>query len=159
MDMRTDAPGMLEAVLPHETTHTVLAGHFGSHAVPRWVDEGVAVLTEPTEKLVQHRRNLLRCCQENQLFGLRELMQLDNYPEPRRIGAFYAQSVALVEFLTSQKGPLVFTQFVRDALREGYEPSLRRHYGWDFNQLETAWQQQVLGGANVAATRASRPGN
>jgi hypothetical protein len=33
-----------------------------------------------------------------------------------------------VDFLSRQKGPQVFSQFVRDGLREGYEPALRRHY-------------------------------
>src|SRR5262249_8797048 len=37
-----DSAEMLTAVLPHETTHVVLAGNFGDQAVPRWVDEGIA---------------------------------------------------------------------------------------------------------------------
>ena len=51
MDMRCDNPNMLDAVLPHETTHVVLAGMFGSFFVPRWADEGIAVLTEPDSEL------------------------------------------------------------------------------------------------------------
>lgn len=151
MDMRLDGPGMMDAVLPHETTHIVLAGQFGPFPVPRWADEGIAVLTEPEEKLQNHRRNLLRFHQEGRLFGLRELLQLENYPEPSRVGAFYAQSTALCDFLTRQKGPTVLTQFVRDGLREGYDAALRRHYGWDFPQLEAHWQQQVLGDLNRVA--------
>ena len=42
---------MLEAILPHETTHVVLAGMFGNHDVPRWVDELFAGLDDhPTTR-------------------------------------------------------------------------------------------------------------
>ena len=143
--MRCDHQNMLETVLPHETTHVVLAGMFGPHAVPRWADEGIAVLTEPSDKVQQHRQNLIRSHQEGQLFRVVELLQMEDYPQPRRIGAFYAQSVSLVDFLTRQRGPRVLTEFLRDGLREGYELSLRRHYGWSFSDLETTFGQHVLG--------------
>jgi tetratricopeptide (TPR) repeat protein len=147
MDMHCDNPQMLETVLPHETTHVVLAGKFGPGQVPRWADEGMAVLTEPPEKVSMHRRNLTRCRQEGQLFAVRDLMQLGNYPAAQRISAFYAQSVSLVDFLSRQRGPVVFAQFLRDGLREGYEPALTRYYGFrDFADLEQRWSQQELAG-------------
>ncbi len=151
MDLRLDNPGVLDGVLPHEATHVVLAGQFGQFAVPRWADEGIAVLSEPAEKIEPHRRNLQKFHSEGLLFGLRELMELQDYPQARRVGAFYAQSVALVEFLANQKGAPVFTEFVRDGLRNGYESALRKHYGCDFVQLEQQWQQQVLAGVNRVA--------
>lgn len=151
MDIRLDVPDALEAVLPHEATHVVLAGQFGQHAVPRWADEGIAVLTEPEEKIRQHRRNLQKQHQDGLTFTARQLMEMVDYPSPRRVPAFYAQSVMLVEFLTSQKGPTVFTAFVRDGLRRGYEAALRQHYGWDFPTLEQRFAQQVLGESRVAA--------
>jgi hypothetical protein len=152
MHMRLDAAGMLEAVLPHETTHVVLAGRFGPFPVPRWADEGIAVLTEPEAKVQQHRQNLVRCQQDGVFFGLKELMTMEKYPtEPMRVTAFYAQSVALVELLTRQRGPTVFTSFVRDGLREGYEAALQRHYGMTFAQLQQAWNQHVLGAQKLAS--------
>ena len=147
MDMRQDATGMVDAVLPHETTHVVLAGMFGIVEVPRWCDEGIAVLSEPDEKIAAHRRNLGKHHQEGQLFGLKELMELKDYPAPRRIGAFYAQSVVLTEFLTRQKGPRVLTDFVKDGIRQGYDASLQKHYGMTFTQLEQLWQQEVINDA------------
>ena len=39
MEIRGEAKQLLNSVLPHEVTHTVLAHHFG-RAVPRWADEG-----------------------------------------------------------------------------------------------------------------------
>ncbi|HZZ81374.1 MAG TPA: hypothetical protein VFE62_22925 [Gemmataceae bacterium] len=146
MDMRMDGAGVLDAVLPHETTHVVLAGMFGNVPVPRWADEGIAVLTEPAEKIAMHRRNLLRHHQEGQLFGLKELMELKDYPHSRRVNAFYAQSVALCDFLTAERGPKTLTDFVRDGVRTGYDAALRRHYNMTFAELETRWTQKVLNG-------------
>lgn len=160
MDLRCDNPSLLAAVLPHETTHVVLAGMFGPHHVPRWADEGIAVLTEPADKVEQHRRNLLRFQREGLLFPVKELLQLQDYPQPNRIGAFYAQSVFVVDFLSRQRGHQVLTAFVRDGLRDGYEAALRKHYGFqDFAALQASWDQQLtadLNGTTVSSGLAAR---
>ena len=153
LDVRHDLAAMTETVLPHETTHVVLAGMFDSFHVPRWADEGIAVLSEPDAKIDQHRRNLLKNQKEGHLFGLKELMELKDYPQPRRIGAFYAQSVVLVEFLTQKRGPKVFTDFIKDGLRNGYETALQRHYSMTFTQLDQAWQQQVINNTERFASK------
>jgi hypothetical protein len=146
IDLHCDENSILAAVLPHETTHVVLAGNFGTQPVPRWVDEGIAVLTEPREKIDRHLRNLPRHHQENQLFTLRSLIQMNDYPEPQRIGPFYAQSVSVVEFLAHEKDPQTFTQFVREGLRAGYENALVRYYGLrTFEELEQRWRSYALG--------------
>src|SRR5262249_44889011 len=116
----------------------------------------IAVLTEPADVVEQHRRNLARLAKDNELFDLRELMQLPDYPPARRVGAFYAQSVSLVEYLSQLRGPVVFCHFVRDGLREGYEAALRKHYGiTSFDELQDRWGQHaapglVRGAANSA---------
>jgi hypothetical protein len=145
--LHCDDPNMLVAVLPHEATHVVLAGQFGEQQVPRWADEGLAVLSEPREKIERHLRNVSRCRQDGLLFTLHQLVQLSDYPDPRYIGAFYAQSVSLVEYLASERGPRVFVEFLRDGLRGGYEAALQRHYGCQgFADLEQRWTQYVANG-------------
>lgn len=153
MDMHCDQNGMLETVLPHETTHTVLAGMFGPADVPRWLDEGVAVLSETSSTIEQYRRNLIRFHREGSLYTVRDLMQMHDFPSSQRIKQFYAQSVFLVEFLTTQRGPLTFSEFARDGLREGYELALRRHYGWSFADLEARWNQYVVAESERLASR------
>lgn len=153
LDLRCDQNGLVEAVLPHEATHVVLAGRFGKHPVPRWADEGIAVLSEPTHKIEQHRRNLLREAQAGKLFALKQLMEMNDYPHPKRIGAFYAQSVFLVDFLTRAKGPVVFTAFVRDGLDTGWDGALRRHYGLDHGTLEARFRTEVLQAGQPLAAR------
>jgi hypothetical protein len=152
IDLRCDNKNLLRAVLPHETTHVVLAGRFGKFLVPRWADEGMAVLTEPDDKVSLHRKNLERCRKSGQLFSFRSLMQMDEYPQARLVGAFYAQSVSLVEYLSRRKGAVVFSQFLRDALRDGYAPALRKHYNFQsFDELQTAWSRDTFGEKRQAA--------
>jgi tetratricopeptide (TPR) repeat protein len=145
IELRCDNPDLLPAVLPHETTHVVLAGQFGRHPVPRWVDEGVAVLTEPAHKVSLHLKNLSKFQQQQTLFHVRELIELRDYPHPERIGPFYAQSVSLVDYLTRERGPLVFCKFVQDGLAQGYESALRKHYNiQSYSELQSHWSQHVL---------------
>jgi hypothetical protein len=156
MDLHCDDPGMLGAVLPHETTHVVLAGNFGDHPVPRWVDEGIAVLSEPREKIDRHLRNLPRHRQQGELFPLRQLIQMSDYPpEPHRVGAFYAESVSVVDFLSRQRGPEVFTQFIREGMQSGFERAVQKYYGCrSFEDLESQWVAFAFAGSDTGVAQA-----
>lgn len=152
IDLHCDDVNLLTCVLPHEATHVVLAGRFGSHPVPRWADEGMAVLSEPPEKVERHRRNLHHCRQQGQYFSLRQLMELADYPDPRAIPAFYAQSVSLVEFLVRERGPRVFSEFLRQGLQTGYESALEQHYGIrGYAELEQRWLRSLDSGTITRA--------
>jgi hypothetical protein len=146
IDLHCDDANLLTAVLPHETTHVVLAGEFGEQLLPRWADEGMAVLTEPRDKVDRHLQNLARSRQERQLYHLQDLVRFDDYPrEPRSIGVFYAESVSLVDYLCSLRGPQTFTLFMHDGFRYGYEKALERNYGMrSFAELEQRWEQFAL---------------
>ncbi len=137
---------VVNGVLPHEVTHAVLAGRFGGERVPRWADEGMAILAEAPSRIKLHLHYLPRWREEDLLFRMQELISMREYPEPRLVGAFYAQSVSLVEFLMSQKGGArSFADFVRDGERDGYAASLRRHYGWTFAELDRHWKRYAFG--------------
>jgi len=93
-----------------------------------------------------HRKNLARCRQSGQLFTVRELMESNDYPEARRVSAFYAQSVSLVDFLARERGSVAFSQFLRDALKDGYQAALRKHYKYQsFEELEACWKKSAFG--------------
>ncbi|HWG42902.1 MAG TPA: hypothetical protein VN688_08965 [Gemmataceae bacterium] len=135
-----DRDDLLLGVLPHEVTHAILAGHFGGERVPRWADEGMAILAETPSRIEMHLRYLPRWRADELLFRMGDLIRMRDYPEPRAIGAFYAQSVSLVDFLTHEKGAERFAAFVRDGERDSYTASLRRHYGWSFAELDRRWK-------------------
>jgi hypothetical protein len=119
----------------------------------------MAVLTEPHERIGLHLGNLPRHRGEGTLFSVRDLMAQDDYPKDhQRVGAFYAQSVSLVEFLCQKKDPATFAHFLRAALDGGYERSLERYYGYrSFAELEAAWKQHALDGGAVATLAEKRP--
>ncbi len=145
--LRCDNYDLLPAILPHETTHVTVAGQFGRHPVPRWVDEGIAVLSEPSQKLSVHNDHLRRFGDAGRLFPFGELMEMPDYPGGDRINVFYAESVSLVRYLTTQKSPQVFTRFVKDGLEYGFEKALRRHYGYSsYLALQNRWEQAVFEG-------------
>jgi tetratricopeptide (TPR) repeat protein len=143
--LHCDRADMLTHVLPHETTHVVLMGRFGRHFVPRWADEGIAVLSEPDEKIERYVRTLPSLRSKGELMSLAQLMTMKDYPERRLVTSFYVQSISLVQFLSAQQGgPRKFTSFLNDALQTGYETALQRHYGLrDFKELEARWSQAV----------------
>jgi hypothetical protein len=150
--LHVTGPDFLRTIVPHEVTHAVLAGHFGAHRVPRWADEGMAVLSETAERIDEHLHDLWHWRDDGVLFGARELLEQADYPAPQRMGAFYSESVSLVRFLATAKGPEEFTHFVRDGLSDGYAAALRQHYGWDYRELQRRWLEQAF------ADEADRPG-
>jgi tetratricopeptide (TPR) repeat protein len=152
IDLRSDDTELLTASLPHEATHTVLAGRFGTHYVPRWADEGMALLSEPATKRDVYRRKLEAARQDRLLFPVRELLTMEDYPERTRALAFYAQSVSLTEYLVQQPGGApAFTRFVNEALKSGYDSALQKTYGLDMATLEQRWQAATFGEAATQA--------
>jgi hypothetical protein len=120
----------------------VLADRFNSKPMPRWADEGMAVLTEPTEKKQAHLRNLGDLAQRNRLFTSRQLMTMSDYPAGNQWPMFYAESVSLVEFLVNRGGPAKFVEFMERSLANGYEGELKRVYDFaSFDELDREWSR------------------
>jgi tetratricopeptide (TPR) repeat protein len=151
IDVHVDAANLLAGVIPHETTHVVLAGRFGEKDLPRWVDEGMAVLTEPPELVQKHLSNLREYRRAGSLFRMSSLLPMVQYPERRYVGSFYAQSISVVDYLVSLKNPRAFSQFVHEGLYQGWEQALQRHYGIaGFADLEQRWLSHAFGGEKPA---------
>ncbi len=145
IDLHCDDPNMFVGVLPHETTHVVLADRFG-RPLPHWADEGMAVLSEPRDRIDLHLHNLPQHRASGELFPVAELMRMDDYPDKGRIGAFYAESVSLVEFLSKEKGYPTFALFMREGMQGGFEPALQKYYDIrGFDDLQQRWQRYALG--------------
>src|SRR5262249_18386788 len=109
MSLRGDHPALLNAILPHEITHVVLADLFTDQQIPRWADEGLAVLAEPRAQ--QHLRwaELESPLQTHRVFELGKLIAMD-YPDSKDWSLYYAQSVSLTHFLVEQGTPERFIQ-------------------------------------------------
>ncbi len=156
IDVRGDDAELLTASLPHETTHAVLAGHFGKHHVPRWADEGMALLSEPDARLDVYRRKLDEAQRGGLLFPLHNLMTLEDYPTASRAFAFYVQSVSVTDYLVKQPGGAqAFSRFVNEALRTGYDAAAQKVYGLDMNTLQQRWREATFG--EPVAARDQKP--
>lgn len=139
INVRADHANLVVAVLPHEVTHVVLADLFPTQQIPRWADEGMAVLAEPHSEQQLRAGDLEKPLNSGQLFKLNDLMVMD-YPDGKYWGLYYAQSVSLTRFLVEQGSPAQFIQFVQGSQKNGPEAELKRVYQINgFEDLQTRW--------------------
>jgi hypothetical protein len=160
VNLRGDHPQLLSAILPHEVTHVVLADLFTEQQIPRWADEGMAVLAEPRAEQVSRASELSEPLRNKRVFKLSELMAID-YPSADAWNLYYAQSVSLTQFLVELGSPEQFVGFVRGAQRRGVEIALRESYQIDgFTELENRWQSFARHQAEeIATSRRNTPEN
>jgi len=131
---------VLESILPHELTHTVLACRF-RRPVSRWADEGAAVLAESLVERQRQHRALLRLFEAGRWIPLRTLLSLSEYPSDRgAMLALYAEGVSLVSYLVQRMGRIRFLAFLEDAGRRDWDAAVWSHCGGvSIEELERAW--------------------
>ena len=133
----------------------MLADLFTQQQIPRWADEGMAVLAEPLNEQISRTAELTGPLKEGRVFKLSELMAID-YPSAESWSLYYAQSVSLTQFLVEQGTHEQFVRFVRGAQQKGVEESLRSVYKIaSFSELENRWQ--AFARRQAGETTASRP--
>jgi hypothetical protein len=146
MDMDMNIEGsldrLLQSVLPHEVTHTVFANHFRT-PVPRWADEGGAVLSEDDPERNRHDmlcRQILNT--PGRAIPLRRLFALKEYPND--VMALYAQGYCVVNFLVSAGGRPTFLNFVAHGMQYGWDSAAQSFYHYrTVEELEQAWLDQM----------------
>ncbi len=145
IDLRADRPDYLTAALPHELTHVILADHFAGQSLPRWADEGMAILADTETKRALHIRDLEAGCLQGATFRIAELLSRQDYPPPERWGVFYGQSTSLVQYLVARGTPHQFVKFVEHAAAVGYDRALQESYGIDaVEALDDLWRSSLL---------------
>jgi hypothetical protein len=142
MDMQIQGPldKLLSSVLPHEVTHTVFAYYF-RHAVPRWADEGGAVLSEDDTERDHHDRIVRGILNRNQQFRLRSLFTLKDYP-PRndQVMCMYAQGFSVSHYIVYISNRQTFLRFVGMGMQEGWDKATQTCLGLrNVEDLEEAW--------------------
>jgi hypothetical protein len=139
VNLRADHPNLVGAILPHEVTHVVLADFFTERQVPRWADEGMAVLAEPPGEQRHRAADLNEPLTSGRVFRMGDLMVMD-YPSAEHWALYYAQSVSLTRFLVERGTPAQFIEFVRGCQRRNHEDELRRVYQIDgYAELQRLW--------------------
>ncbi len=142
IDLVIGATDFLSAALPHELTHVVLKDRFPNGGLPRWADEGMAMLADPAAKQQRHEHDLDNAILNHSAFDTASLLSLADYPGSARMGVFYGQSAALVKYLVDQKSPQQFVAFVSRAAAIGYDKALRECYAVNnAHELDRLWTQ------------------
>lgn len=142
LDAETD---FLTAALPHELTHVVLSDKFGSNPMPRWAEEGIAILADPAAKQARHRNDLKVAVSNGTVFSTALLFAMGNYPQRDRFGAFYGQSASLTEYLVRRRNPAQFVTFIQRAQLEGYDSALQQCYEISsMGELDRLWRKYLV---------------
>jgi len=130
---------LLNSVLPHEITHTVLAHHFGQ-AVPRWADEGGSVLSENDEERFTHDVRCREILNQGRGFPLKHLFQMKEYPKDMIV--VYAQGYSVCQYLIDNGGRQKFLQFVGKGMKndnKNWEEAIKMYGYSSTDELQEAW--------------------
>jgi hypothetical protein len=148
MQVQGSEERILDSVLPHEITHTILATHLAplGKPIPRWADEGACSTMEHGSETAKHEKYLIQFLQEGRGISFAEMFRMKEYPSD--IMPLYAQGYSVAKFLIEQSGPQAFVQFVESGMRtEDWVAALEQHYGYPLvGKLQTAWNQWVANG-------------
>ena len=105
---------ILDAVLPHEITHTIFATHFG-RPLPRWADEGACTTVEHQSEKKKNHQMLMDFLMSQPSRGIpfNKMFTMKNYPHD--ILPLYTQGFSVAKYLIMQKGRRQFLdiQFTR----------------------------------------------
>jgi hypothetical protein len=158
INLRADHPKLLRAILPHEVTHIVLAELFPVRQIPRWADEGMAVLSEPADEQAVRDADLDGPVHGGKIFSVEQILTMTDYPDGRHWPLYYAQSISITRYLVEQSSPARFAQFVRDAQEVGFEAALQSHYRIQgFSDLQARWLAYARQPRDGAVRTASAP--
>ncbi len=143
---------IIDSVLPHEVTHTILATYF-RRPLPRWADEGAATLAEHPSEKQRLINKALRDLPSARRIPLNVLLSQTEYPQNMdQVLTLYAEGYLLADFLVRKRGRRCFLQFVQTALARGWETAIRKYYGFaSVSELERTWQNWVLAGGPLPA--------
>ena len=164
MEIRGDAKQLLNSVLPHEVTHTVLANHFG-RPVPRWADEGGSVLSENDEERFSHDVRCRELLNAGRGIRLKVLFRMTEYPKDMIV--LYAQGYSVSHYLVKQggdgkEGRGKLLQFLGTGMQgntaESWNAAASRVYGFEtIDALEEAWLTALKTPPSRVAARDTTP--
>jgi len=144
IDVRSDCGDWFSGALAHELIHVLLAERFGLSGVPRWAEEGLALLADPSAKQQAHDVDFRRAAASGGEFRLVELFAAAEYPSGTRRQTFYGQSASVVRYLVERQGSAAFVRFIAATAQWGHDAALRDVYACDgVGALELQWRQSL----------------
>jgi hypothetical protein len=150
---------ILDSVLPHEITHTILATYFG-RPLPRWADEGICTTVEHAAERKKHEAKLQEFLRSRRGIAMNQLFLLKEYPND--VLPMYAQGYSVCRFLINQQGPRTFINFLEDYMQHpSWTDNIRQHYGYaslaELQQYWLAWVSEGCGEVTKYAKTQTTP--
>jgi hypothetical protein len=144
MEIKGPLDRIITSVLPHEVTHTVFAYHF-RRAVPRWADEGGAVLSEDDIERERHDKIVRNILNHGQQFRMRQLFNLRDYPQSgEKVMCMYAQGFSISDYLVKRSNRQTFLRFVGMGMQGQWDQAAQACYGHrTVEELEEAWLKNL----------------
>lgn len=148
---------ILDSVLPHEVTHTVLATHFG-RPLPRWADEGICTTVEHEAERSKHEAKLREFLNTRRGIAMNRLFLLTEYPSD--VLPMYAQGYSVCQFLIGQQDARAFIRFLQDYMQHpSWTENVRKHYGYNsLADLQENWLAWVAQGSGPVGKFAGKQG-
>jgi len=145
MDIQGSRERVLDSVLPHEVTHTILACYF-RQPVPRWADEGACTTVEHPSEIAKQERLLIKFLKSGKGISFSQMFAMKEYPP--EVLPLYSQGHSLTQFLLERRGKPAFLAFLTDGMRdENWARAVRTHYGHEnLYALQTVWLDWVKQG-------------
>jgi len=152
---------ILDAVLPHEITHTIFATHFGQ-PLPRWADEGACTTVEHISERQKNHKMLIEFLTTKRGIPFNQMFRMKEYP--RDILPLYAQGYSLARYFIEQKGHQHFIKYLETGMStEDWNAATEQFYGFDdLSDLQVSWISWIKEGcpeptAEVAQVPAEQP--
>lgn len=135
---------ILHSVLPHEVSHAVFATHFG-RPLPRWADEGAAMLAEDESEQRRHRLMIRDRIETTSAGYLRRILGMHSYPSgAQSMIDLYVTGYSLTAFLVEKAGRADYVRFLKQGVRIGWDSALKRIYDYQtIEALERDWKRWV----------------
>ena len=129
---------VLDSVLPHEITHTILASYLRAPA-PRWIDEGMATSVEADVERTNYRLMLADFLHSRKGIAFNDMVAMKEYPT--ELMPFYSQSFSVCEYLILIGGRRRLAEFAKEGARTNdWNAALRRYYeGRSLGDLQLEW--------------------
>lgn len=146
---------LLDAVLPHEITHTIFATHFG-RPLPRWADEGACTTVEHQSERNKNHQMLINFLTASPSRGIpfNRMFTMTQYPHD--ILPLYAQGHSVAKFIIMQKGRRTFLDYLQAGMERqrgsrdvrAWDNVTEEFYGFrDLSELQLAWIAWVKSGS------------
>jgi hypothetical protein len=157
MDIKGPLDRLIYSVLPHEVTHTVFAFYF-RRPVPRWADEGGAVLSEDDVELEKHNKIVRNFLNGGREFPLRRLLSLSEYPrQPDQVVCLYAQGFSLAHYLVHIGDKQRYLKFVHQGMSQGWDGAAHAYFGCrSVEELEQNWKKHMRDTKGVTIAQMAR---